>query len=316
MARLASRAGVSRPSPAGGGILSRGAPSRDELTMSAVACASLTTAPVATPTRVRAPPRPTNPAPPLARARHDPEPHRHRRPIPRGTGRDRRVIPAPRGPSPTRARAPPEPESLTRSTRTPSRAPSPRRLPAPPLAAAPPWWSARASPAWMASRTSPATPSSCSTVTPKSRDASSPDRVSREAHAYPPRVHSSSLTSGARPGEYVFKQEWETKQAYEDYMNHPQRRRSHMAPGVYQYMPKDKWSVPENSPRSCPSPSETVGRRGDRKAGGVGVDRRGDDRSGVGADDARLGRTRMDETSASAVRRGRGRTLASRRVIR
>lgn len=69
-----------------------------------------------------------------------------------------------------------------------------------------------------------------------------------------PGYTSSSLTSGARPGEYVFKQEWETKQAYEDYMNHPQRRRSHMAPGVYQYMPKDKWSVPENFTPILPEP--------------------------------------------------------------
>jgi hypothetical protein len=29
-------------------------------------------------------------------------------------------------------------------------------------------------------------------------------------------------------------------------MNTPERRRSHLAAGVYQYLPKDKWSVPEN----------------------------------------------------------------------
>jgi|TARA_B110000977_G_scaffold166524_1_gene214435 heme-degrading monooxygenase HmoA len=57
---------------------------------------------------------------------------------------------------------------------------------------------------------------------------------------------SSALTGGSAAGEFSFTQEWTTKQAYEEYMNHPQRRRSHMAAGVWQYMPKDKWSVPEN----------------------------------------------------------------------
>jgi len=28
--------------------------------------------------------------------------------------------------------------------------------------------------------------------------------------------------------------------------NHPSRRKSHLAAGIYQYLPKDKWSVPEN----------------------------------------------------------------------
>ena len=46
----------------------RGAPSRDETTMSAVACASPTTAPVATPTRVRAPLAPRTSRPARARA--------------------------------------------------------------------------------------------------------------------------------------------------------------------------------------------------------------------------------------------------------
>ena len=36
-----------------------------------------------------------------------------------------------------------------------------------------------------------------------------------------PGYTASSLTSGARPGEYVFKQAWETKQAYEDYHEPP-----------------------------------------------------------------------------------------------
>lgn len=36
-------------------------------------------------------------------------------------------------------------------------------------------------------------------------------------------------------------------------MNHPKRRRSHMAVGVYQYLPKDKWSVPENFTPILPS---------------------------------------------------------------
>ena len=57
---------------------------------------------------------------------------------------------------------------------------------------------------------------------------------------------SSALTGGSAAGEFSFTQEGTTKQAYEEYMNHPQRRRSHMAAGVWQYMPKDKWSVPEN----------------------------------------------------------------------
>lgn len=61
-----------------------------------------------------------------------------------------------------------------------------------------------------------------------------------------PGFTSCALTSGPGAGEYTFTQEWETKVAYEDFMNHPKRRRSHMAPGVYQYLPKDKWSVPEN----------------------------------------------------------------------
>ena len=65
---------------------------------------------------------------------------------------------------------------------------------------------------------------------------------------------SSSLASGPADGEFTFTQEWTTKQAYEDYMNHPQRRRSHMAAGVYQYLPKDKWSVPENFTPILPNP--------------------------------------------------------------
>mmetsp|Transcript_10956 Transcript_10956/g.17566 ORF Transcript_10956/g.17566 Transcript_10956/m.17566 type:complete len:151 (+) Transcript_10956:69-521(+) len=54
--------------------------------------------------------------------------------------------------------------------------------------------------------------------------------------------------------EYTFAQEWATKQAYEDYMNNPERRRSHMAVGVYQYLPSDKWSVPENFTPILPTP--------------------------------------------------------------
>ena len=69
-ARRSLLASVSSPSPfrAAASSLARGAPSRDETTMSAVACASLTTAPVATPTRVRARPSPHEPRAP-ARAR-------------------------------------------------------------------------------------------------------------------------------------------------------------------------------------------------------------------------------------------------------
>jgi heme-degrading monooxygenase HmoA len=69
-----------------------------------------------------------------------------------------------------------------------------------------------------------------------------------------PGYTSSALTSGPNEGEFSFTQEWETKQAYEDYMNHPSRRRSHMAAGVYQYLPKDKWSVPENFTPILPTP--------------------------------------------------------------
>lgn len=69
-----------------------------------------------------------------------------------------------------------------------------------------------------------------------------------------PGYTSSALASGPGEGEFSFTQEWETKQAYEDYMNHPQRRRSHMAAGVYQYLPKDKWSVPENFTPILPTP--------------------------------------------------------------
>ena len=46
--------------------------------------------------------------------------------------------------------------------------------------------------------------------------------------------------------EYEFSQEWKTKAGYEKYMNTPERRKSHFPVGVYQYLPKDKWSVPEN----------------------------------------------------------------------
>ncbi len=60
-----------------------------------------------------------------------------------------------------------------------------------------------------------------------------------------PGFTSCKLTAGSG-NEFTFEQEWTTKQAYEDYMNHPQRRKSHLAAGIYQYMPKDKWSVPEN----------------------------------------------------------------------
>ena len=45
---------------------------------------------------------------------------------------------------------------------------------------------------------------------------------------------------------YEFTQEWKTKVGYESWMNTPERRRSHFPVGVYQYLPKDKWSVPEN----------------------------------------------------------------------
>jgi len=46
--------------------------------------------------------------------------------------------------------------------------------------------------------------------------------------------------------EYAFEQRWGTKEAYEAYMNHPERRRSHLTVGVWQRLPKDKWSVPDN----------------------------------------------------------------------
>ena len=45
---------------------------------------------------------------------------------------------------------------------------------------------------------------------------------------------------------YEFSQEWKTKEGFERWMNTPERRRSHFPVGVYQYLPKDKWSVPEN----------------------------------------------------------------------
>ncbi|CAL6446066.1 unnamed protein product [Bathycoccus prasinos] len=45
---------------------------------------------------------------------------------------------------------------------------------------------------------------------------------------------------------YEFSQEWKTKEGFERWMNTPERRRSHFPIGVYQYLPKDKWSVPEN----------------------------------------------------------------------
>jgi hypothetical protein len=46
--------------------------------------------------------------------------------------------------------------------------------------------------------------------------------------------------------EYAFEQRWGSKEAYEAYMNHPERRRSHLTVGVWQRLPKDKWSVPDN----------------------------------------------------------------------
>ena len=46
--------------------------------------------------------------------------------------------------------------------------------------------------------------------------------------------------------EFAFEQTWASKEAYEAYMNHPRRRRSHLAVGVYQRLPSDKWSVPDN----------------------------------------------------------------------
>ena len=46
--------------------------------------------------------------------------------------------------------------------------------------------------------------------------------------------------------EYAFEQTWGSKAAYEAYMNHPERRRSHLTVGVWQRLPKDKWSVPDN----------------------------------------------------------------------
>jgi heme-degrading monooxygenase HmoA len=57
---------------------------------------------------------------------------------------------------------------------------------------------------------------------------------------------SCNLSAGPGASEFTFEQEWTTKQAYEDYMNDPRRRKSHLAAGIYQYLPKDKWSVPEN----------------------------------------------------------------------
>ena len=49
-----------------------------------------------------------------------------------------------------------------------------------------------------------------------------------------------------KTNEYAFEQKWASKEAYEAYMNTPQRRRSHLTVGVYQRLPKDKWSVPDN----------------------------------------------------------------------
>ena len=49
-----------------------------------------------------------------------------------------------------------------------------------------------------------------------------------------------------KANEYAFEQKWASKDAYEAYMNTPRRRRSHLAVGVYQRAPKDKFSVPEN----------------------------------------------------------------------
>ena len=49
-----------------------------------------------------------------------------------------------------------------------------------------------------------------------------------------------------KANEYAFEQKWASKEAYEAYMNTPGRRRSHLTVGVYQRLPKDKWSVPEN----------------------------------------------------------------------
>ena len=55
----------------------------------------------------------------------------------------------------------------------------------------------------------------------------------------------SSLTE-VGGNEWEFEQEWETKEGYERWMNESERRKSHFPNGVYQIMPKDKWSVPEN----------------------------------------------------------------------
>lgn len=51
----------------------------------------------------------------------------------------------------------------------------------------------------------------------------------------------------AEPGfrEFTVSQTWASKAAYEAWMNTHLRRTSHFAPGVWQYRPANKFSVPE-----------------------------------------------------------------------
>ena len=58
--------------------------------------------------------------------------------------------------------------------------------------------------------------------------------------------YTSSSLKEVGANTYEFSQEWKTKEGFEGWMNTPERRRSHFPVGVYQYLPKDKWSVPEN----------------------------------------------------------------------
>ena len=58
--------------------------------------------------------------------------------------------------------------------------------------------------------------------------------------------YTSSSLKEVGANTYEFSQEWKTKEGFEGWMNTPERRRSHFPVGVYQYLPNDKWSVPEN----------------------------------------------------------------------
>ena len=68
----------------------------------------------------------------------------------------------------------------------------------------------------------------------------------REALAKELGANDAKLVTIADGKEYAFEQTWPTKEAYEAFMNHPSRRKSHLTVGVYQRLPKDKWSVPDN----------------------------------------------------------------------